>query len=201
MEYNEIIGLAFLAFTLVFALGIMWRFKKMKDSRKALDAKFDAISAKLNTKGDSEGVKEIQRAKVQVSPNKREIAKRYGTISQTQSVSGNSVGIQSRGSTTTVVNDSSSDMLTNILLYKMMADHNTNSVGVKYDDDTGSVRITTRETEPETKHEESSYPSSYSSSSDDSRSSYSSSYSSSSSDDSYSSGSSDSSYSSSYSSD
>lgn len=142
---------------------------------------------------------------------KREVAKKYATPAQTQSVSDNSIGIQSQGSTT-VVHDSSSNLLTNVLLYKMMTDHNTNSVSVKYDDDAGRVKISTRDPDSEQKQQEessytssykstnddddrkSSYSSSYSSSSDDS--SYSSSYSSSSSDSSYSSSSSDSSYSS-----
>lgn len=218
METKEIIGLAFLAFTLVFALGTMWRFKRMADSRKETDARFAALKEKMDNR-----LKEIEeekaRAKLRQHPNysharfdptnpdvllptKREVARKYATPTQTQTVGNNSVGIQSQGSTT-VVHDSSSDLLTTVALWSLMNNSRASSVSGTYEEDTGRVTVTTRE-EPEPKREESSYSSSYSSSSsddDDRKSSYSSSYSSSSSDSSYSSSydssSSDSSYSSS----
>jgi hypothetical protein len=122
-----------------------------------------------------------------------ETARRYANLtstknSQTQIVSNNSVGIQSRG--TVNVDD---DTLTNMIIWNTL-NSNSGMVSATVDRDTGTYEI--RE-EPS---RSSSYSSSYSSSSDDDssrRSSYSSSYSSSSRDDSYSSSSSDSSYSSS----
>lgn len=201
METKELIGLAFLAFTLVFAFGIMWRFKRMADSRKATNEKFSALQEKLDNK-HKEIAEEYERQKMRRHPNysharfdpKNPDVLKPRKNTQTQTVGNNSVGIQSRGSTT-VSNDSSLDLLNIALIHSMMV-NNSNTSRATVDYDTGRVEVT----HDEPKREESSYSSSYSSSSnddDDRKSSYSSSYSSSSSDDSYSSSSSDSSYSSS----
>lgn len=206
METKDIIGLVFLAVTFVFAFGLIWRFKKMKEQRQAMDAKFAEIDAKLKAKKDQEGRDELARAKLRQHPNygharfdpknpdtllptKREIAKKYSTTSQTQVVGNNSVGVQSGNDV---------DWLTPALIFATMNSH-SGRVSAKVDDEIGSV---TFKEEPKQK-EESSYSSSYSSNNDDDdrKSSYSSSYSSSSDDSSYSSGGSDSSYSSSFSSD
>lgn len=195
-----------LVFVTIFTFSILWKFKKMKEQRKALDAKFDALDEKLRTKKDWEGAEEMARAKLRMHPNYSNprfdpknpdvLLPRKKTAQQTQTVGNNSVGVQSGGSTT-VVTDSSSDILASVALWSLMNHSHASSSSGNYDEDTGRVTTTTRE--------EPSYTSSSSDDDDNRRSSYSSSYSSSSSDSSYSSSydssSSDSSYSSSYSSD
>lgn len=209
MTMIEIWAVAVMCGATVILLSVMWKFKRMNDDRRQLE------NAEAKAKEDRERVRQEkveerrqyeERAKLRMHPNysharfdpqnpdvllptKHEIAKRY---SQTQTVGNNSIGVQS-GSSTTVVHDSSNDLLTNILLYKMMTD-NSNKVAVQYDNVTGRIETKTYD-EPVT-NSDSNHSSSYSSSSDDdssSRSSYSSSYSSSSDDSSYSSSSSDSS--------
>lgn len=196
MEHKEIIGLAFFAFALIFTVGMLWRLKRMAESRKALDAKFDEVTAKLNAKNDIDGMKELARARVNQRGQRKVSApttvSKTRTTTQTQTVSGNSVGIQSRGSVS--INNDSDDLLTTAMVWHAL-NSNTGAVSASVDYNTNTVEV--RE-EPVSR---SSYTSSYSSSSSDddssSRSSYSSSYSSSSSDSSYSSSSSDSSSSSS----
>ena len=201
MTLMEIYAALMLVFATAITFSVLWRFKKMKEQRAEMDAKFALRQAEAQARIDRENERERQRSMRRNSAADMILAKTR-TRGQTQSVSGNSVGIQSQGSTT-VVHDSSNDLLNAALMWSMM-NNNSHQVS-RSSDDTGYTPITRNEPREETSSSySSSYSSSSSSSDDDSSSrssSYSSSYSSSSSDSSYSSSSSDSSYSSSFSSD
>ena len=219
MESKEIIGLMFFAFALIFTVGMLWRLKQQTTQRNAWlenRRKIDLEMEKRKLAVIKEIKGNLERNKLRQHPNyghpdfdplnpnvlksRESVSAQKKRYSQTQTVGSNSVGIQSQGSTT-VVHDSSSDLLNAALMWSMMNNNNSRQVS-RTDDDTGYVSMPKSEPREESS---SSYSSSYSSSSSDDSSSrsssYSSSYSSSSSDDSYSSSSSDSSYSSSFSSD
>lgn len=195
MTPMEIYVALVLVFTTVLTFSILWKFKKMKEERAEMDAKFALKQAEAKARIDRDNERDRQRQLLRQHPNyghPQFDPKNPDVLKPRESVTAQKLrystqSVQPTSSTTTVSQDSSNDLLNAALLWHMMGNESKKSSNV--DDSTGYVPFTESTTQRQEPASSPSYSSSYSSSSDDSssRSSYSSSYSSSSSDDSYSS--------------